>query len=321
MAFSTLTRFITKIVRSPSVDPVTNPQPVTAGTLVISSDMKSYGLVTVGGHLGGDNFEVQYTSGSNLVIIPNNVLVWSGLKLFSPQFPSGVAITGKTANFREYTIASPATVTRKEMSNFAYIRQMDFKNFGAFDGRPTPYNDLNLYRYEGNYYVPTGTTNLPVSGSGYFLDVKQSGQWIIQEAKQNTAEMRTFQRRSADNGATWSAWDEFHRSLLSWTNATLQNSFTNVSGRTVQYALNGNLLHVKGGVNTPSGSSPADATIFIVPSTHYPAQEVFTAIYGAGTGATSASVLRASLKTSGAFVNSFAVTVQILQLDCILTLK
>lgn len=299
MAFFTLDQFASKVVRSPGIDPVVNPQPISKGTIVLSSDSKTYSVVTVAGHLGGDNFEVQFTAGSNLVVIPNNILNITGLKLFSPQFPAGVAITSKTANYREYTIASNATVTRKEFANFCYNRAIEFNDFGRYNYRTTPTADMNTIRNEGSYYVPTATSNLPVSGVGYFLDVMQQGSSIVQVAKQNAVDMRTFHRRSTDAGVTWAAWAEvLVAHSLTWVLGTLQNGFTTYNSLPVSFAKQGNLAWLKGAV-VPPGTYGDSYTMITIPTGFTPTETQYGAAMGIGTGSSSLPVNRLRISSTG----------------------
>lgn len=300
MAFFTLENYMTKVVRSPGVDPVANPQPIRKGTIVLASDLKTIGVVTTTGHLGGDNFEVQYTAGSNLVIIPNNILVWSGLKLFSPQFPAGVAITSKTANFREYTIASNATVTRKEFSNFCYIRSGVMADFGNYNLRAVPAGaDMNLIRNEGSYYVVTATSNLAETGTGHFVDVVQQGSSIIQISRANNTNQRVYHRRSTDAGLTWSAWFEVLTThALTWVNGTLQNGFTVNSGLTPQFSKQGNLGYLKGQV-IPPGTYGDSFTVLTIPTAYIPAETQYGSAMGIGTGSSSLPVNRLRVSATG----------------------
>ena len=129
MAFLKLSDFNTKLIRSLSALPASSPQPIQKGTIVLSSDLSFVSVCAVAGHLGGDNFYTQFTAGSNVVKLPINTLAWSGLKLYAPQFPSGVLLTGKGVNTYEYTIATPATVTAKQFSNFCLLKSVALQNF------------------------------------------------------------------------------------------------------------------------------------------------------------------------------------------------
>lgn len=319
MAFFTLDNFLTKLVRSPSVELRTTPQPIDKGTIVTSFDGTSLGVVTVGGHLGGDNFDVQFTAGSNLVIIPNNVLEWSGLKLFSPQFPAGVAITGKTANFREFTIATAATVTRRETANFCYIRSTYMADLGKWNSRTTSITDANLLTQEGSFYVSSSVLNTPLTTAGFFVEVMQSSTFITQIFYANRNESNVYIRRSNDNGATWTAFGELVQARLSWTTLGLVNSYTQDTNP-LQYAVQGNLLHLRGGVLTPSGTMASAQTIATLPSGARPNQRKFGTALGSGTGATSRTFSRIEINTDGTIQNSFSGSVQGLQFDGVYTL-
>lgn len=314
MAFFTMADFATKVIRTRNTDPATNPEPIQKGTLVLSSDLSAISVCTVAGHLGGDNFEVQYTAGSNLVIIPNNVLVWSGLKLFSPQFPAGVAITGKTANFREFTIASNATTTRKEKSNFCYLRTARLTEFGDYNARLTPSTDMNNLTFEGSYYMPSTSTNIPISGSGFFVEVMQSGSSIVQILYANRTQQNVYTRRSTDAGATWSAYIESISNYTSWQTLSLSNSYAHDTNP-LQYSVNGNLLYLRGGVLTPAGAVGTTQTIATIPTNGRPFQKLYGNAFGSGTGATTRTFNRIEINTNGTIVNSFSGTIQGLQLD------
>lgn len=185
--------------------PYTNPVAVKVGDMFQSVDKTELYVVDAAGHYGGDNFEVQLTAGSNLVIIPNNILVWSGLKLFCPSFPAGVALTSKTANYREYTMASNATVTRKENANFCGIKAGKFLPFGGVGQRKVITNANNAI-YPGKYYLASTATNLPAASTATFLDVEQHGNTLIHFARLDTDALTAYVRRSADNGTTYNAW-------------------------------------------------------------------------------------------------------------------
>lgn len=122
MAFLKVSDFATKTIRLKNSAPAINQEPIERGTLVIGSTCNVLSVCSVSGHISSDNFYTQYTAGSNLVILPNNTLNWQGLKLFSPQFPNGVTITGKGTKLNEYVIATNATLTKKEKSNFCVLR-------------------------------------------------------------------------------------------------------------------------------------------------------------------------------------------------------
>lgn len=309
MAFLTIDDFSTKLIRNRKADPATNPQPVKKGTLIISSDNTAMYQVVQNGHLGGDNFEVQFTAGSNLVIIPNNVLNWSGLKLFSPQFPAGVAITGKTANYREYTIAAAATVTRREFANFCYTRAYKALDFGQYNTRIAVGTNMNLLTNEGQYYMPSTTSNLPESGAGYYVDVLQSGSSVMQIARANTVDLKSFHRRSVDGGITWGAWFEALSShSFTWVSGTLQNSFTTYNSLPVQFAKQGNLCWLKGQV-TPPGTYGDSYTTVTIPTAYRPAETQYNAITAIGTGAGTYPVNRLRISNIGilAIAHNFAV--------------
>lgn len=319
MAFFTLDKFNRSVVRSPGVDPVTLPQPVNVGTIVISSDGTSLGYVTQAGHLGGDNFDVQFTAGSNLVVIPNNVGNYVGLKLFSPQFPFGITITSKTANYREYTIQTAATVTRRETANFCYIRSTYMADLGNWNTRTTALTDANLLTQEGSFYVSSTVLNTPLNTAGFFVEVMQSSTFITQVFYANRNESNVYIRRSNDNGATWTAFGELVQARLSWTTLGLVNSYTQDTNP-LQYAVQGNLLHLRGGVLTPGGSPASGQTITTLPSAARPSQRKFGTALGTGTGATTRTFSRIEINTDGTIVNSFSGTIAGLQFDGVYTL-
>lgn len=122
MAFLKVSDFATKTIRLKNSAPAINQEPIERGTLVIGSTCNVLSVCSISGHISSDNFYTQYTAGSNLVLLPINTLNWQGLKLFSPQFPNGVTIIGKGTKMNEYVIASNATLTKKEKSNFCALR-------------------------------------------------------------------------------------------------------------------------------------------------------------------------------------------------------
>lgn len=185
--------------------PYTNPVPVKAGDMFQSVDKSEFYVVDQAGHYAGDNFEVQLTAGSPNVLIPNNVLVWSGLKLFCPSFPTGVTITAKTGTYQQYTLASNAPTTRKERANFCGIKTGVFLPFGGVGQRKVITNANNAI-YPGKYYLAGTATNLPAASTATFLDVEQHGNTLIHFARLDTDALTAYVRRSADNGATYNAW-------------------------------------------------------------------------------------------------------------------
>lgn len=131
MAHIKVADFIAKLIRTRNKIPASKPEPIQRGTVVLSSDLSALSVCKVSGHLGGDNFLVQYTAGSNLVTLPNNTIAWNGLKLFSPQFPNGVPLTGKTSVTNQYTIGTNATITKQEVANFCVLNSVKLKPFLA----------------------------------------------------------------------------------------------------------------------------------------------------------------------------------------------
>lgn len=131
MVFIKVADFVTKLMRTRNKIPASRPEPIQRGTVVLSSDLSVLSVCKVGGHLAGDNFLVQFTAGSNLVTLPNNALSWSGLKLYSPQFPNGVMLTGKTSVVNQYTIGTNATLTKQEVANFCVLNSVKLKPFLA----------------------------------------------------------------------------------------------------------------------------------------------------------------------------------------------
>lgn len=72
-------------------------------------------------------------------------------------------------------------------------------------GTRWPSTDLNTAIKEGFYYAAGTTSNLPVPGRPYLVDVKQNGSDVIQNAYENQNDgTNRYTRRYS--GSTWSAW-------------------------------------------------------------------------------------------------------------------
>jgi hypothetical protein len=120
----------------------------------------------------------------------------------------GKSNTGHTHDYSTLT-SIPSTFTPSAHSHvIADVTGLQVALDGKVDETvPTVSGDLNTYTTTGFYHVPASTTNAPTTAI-YELTVISNGTYVTQFAIGTNVTATLYQRKSMDNGSTWTAWSQ-----------------------------------------------------------------------------------------------------------------
>lgn len=174
------------------------------------------------------------STGANKVTNPatNGVIAIDGANTTVYAHPTGdgnshVPATG-TSNSGK-VLKAGATANSAAWGNVAWGEVTGKPNLALAD-RSTGETNANYLDLEGRHYIPKFGLNVPDDVFGWFIDVKVSGQMIVQVSYSDNMEMLSYYRRSLDGGVTWGNWgvniaeDSMHRFTTDAEKAKWNNS-------------------------------------------------------------------------------------------------
>ncbi|WP_426353643.1 pyocin knob domain-containing protein [Exiguobacterium sp. R-39] len=139
---------------------------------------------------------------------------------------SHIPATGTTNSGK--VLKAGATANSVAWGNVAWGEITGKPNVEIAD-RITGETNANYLDIEGRYYIPKFGLNVPDDVFGWFIDVKVSGQMIVQVSYSDNMEMLSYYRRSLNGGVSWGNWgvniaeDSMHR----FTNDTEKAKWNN----------------------------------------------------------------------------------------------
>jgi hypothetical protein len=116
-------------------------------------------------------------------------------------------------NSPNFNIPKPVASDVFNLTNFnGILDAIDTNVKTALDGKvsntiPTVSGDLNTYTTTGFYHVPASVTNAPTTAI-YELTVISNGTYVTQFAIGTNVTATLYQRKSMDNGSTWTPWTQ-----------------------------------------------------------------------------------------------------------------
>ncbi|WP_214849023.1 hypothetical protein [Exiguobacterium sp. s138] len=174
------------------------------------------------------------STGANKVTNPatNGVIAIDGANTTVYAHPTGdgnshIPATGTTNSGK--VLKAGATANSAAWGNVAWGEVTGKPNLALAD-RSTGETNANYLDLEGRYYIPKFGLNVPDDVFGWFIDVKVSGQMIVQVSYSDNMEMLSYYRRSLDSGVTWGNWgvniaeDSMHRFTTDAEKAKWNNS-------------------------------------------------------------------------------------------------